>query len=263
MPISFINRNNSGNISLINRNNSGTLSMSSVSVSSIVTAGLIVNLDAGNPASYPGSGTTWTDLSGNNNSGSLVNGPTFSSANGGSIAFDGSNDYVSLPANFFNPNSGTPFTVSLWFKTSTAGLIFGQQNTSTPNSSTGYVPAIYADSNGKIRTSCFWGGATSNQSVSTLNVTDNTWHNITVTFASNSQISYLDGNSFATLSKTQNNYSSVYYYFIGTGTWNGWPNLVFSPFFTGNIANMVFYNRALTDQEILQNYNAQKSRFGL
>ena len=229
----------------------------------IVTDGLVLYLDAGKTNSYPGTGTNWTDLSGNNLNGTLVNGPTFNSDNGGIITFDGVDDYVSLPSNFFNHNSGTPFTVSLWFKTSAAGIIFGQQNTSTPNNSTGYTPAIYADSNGKIRTSCFWGGSTSNQSVSTLNVTDNTWHNISVTFASNSQISYLDGNSFGTLSKTQTNYSSVYYYFIGTGTWNGWTSLVFSPFFSGNISNMFFYDRALSSQEILENYNALKSRFGL
>ena len=65
---------------------------------SLVTSGLVLCLDAGNPKSYPGSGTTWTDLSGRGNHGTLVNGPTFNSANGGSIVFDGSNDYVELTA---------------------------------------------------------------------------------------------------------------------------------------------------------------------
>ena len=229
----------------------------------IIENGLVLSLDAGDKNSYSGGGTTWNDLSGYNNSGSLFNSPAINLNNGGSFVFNGTNNYILLPANFFNPDSGTPFTVSLWFKTSAAGIIFGQQNTNTPNNASGYTPAIYADSNGKIRTSCFWGGSTNNQSVSTLNVTDNIWHNITVTFASNSQISYLDGNSFATLSKTQTNYSSVYYYFIGTGTWTGWTSLVFSPFFNGNIANMFFYNRALNATEVLQNYNTQKSRFNL
>jgi hypothetical protein len=229
----------------------------------IVTDGLVLSLDAADRNSYPGSGTTWTDLSGNNNSGSLTNGPTFNSANNGAIVFDGTNDYILLTSNFFNHNSGTPFTVSLWFKTSAAGIILGQQNTITPNNASAYVPAIYVDNTGKIRTSCFWGGSTTNNSVSTLNVTDNAWHNITVTFASNSQISYLDGNSFATLSKTQTYYADIYYYFIGAGSWNGWPFPVFSPFFSGSITNMLFYNRALSATEVLQNYNTQKSRFGL
>ena len=61
----------------------------------IVTNGLVLYLDAANKKSYPGSGTTWTDLSGNNNTGTLTNGPTFDSNNGGSIVFDGTNDYVS------------------------------------------------------------------------------------------------------------------------------------------------------------------------
>ena len=61
---------------------------------SLVMNGLVLALDAANPKSYPGSGTTWTDLSGRGNTGTLTNGPTYSSANGGSLVFDGTNDYV-------------------------------------------------------------------------------------------------------------------------------------------------------------------------
>ena len=60
----------------------------------IVEDGLVLALDAGNTKSYPGSGTTWTDLSGKGNNGTLTNGPTFDSGNGGAIFFDGGNDYV-------------------------------------------------------------------------------------------------------------------------------------------------------------------------
>jgi len=225
---------------------------------------LILDLDASDANSnYRTDGRIWNDLSGNNNSGSIINGVALNNDSYGSFIFNGTNSYMLLPANFFNHNAGTPFTVSLWFKTSTAGIILGQQNTNSPTSASGYTPAIYTDSNGKIRTSCFWGGVETNQSISTLTVTDNTWHNITVTFASNSQISYLDGNSFATLSKTQTTYASVYYYFIGTGAWVGWPNLGVSPFFSGSIANMLFYNRALSATEVQANYNQFQSRFSL
>lgn len=229
----------------------------------IVTSGLTLMLDSAYVPSYSRTGTTWNDLSGSNNNGTLIGGPTFSSANGGSIVFDGSNDYVSFPANFFNHDSGSPFTVSFWFRTSAAGIIFGQQNTDTPNVSSGYVPAIYVDSAGKIRTSCFWGNNVGNQSVSTATVSDNTWHNIVVTFSSGSQISYLDNSQFATLSKTQTTYSSTYYYFIGSGTWSSWTNATGNPYFSGNIANMFFYNRALSASEINQNFNSLKFRFGL
>ena len=69
---------------------------SRVANSTIVSSGLVLHLDAGNASSYPGSGTTLTDLSGSGNNGTLVNGPTYSSANGGSLSFDGVNDYVSV-----------------------------------------------------------------------------------------------------------------------------------------------------------------------
>ena len=76
----------------------------------IIEDGLVLCLDAANINSYPKSGTTWSDLKGSND-GTLTNGPTFSSANGGCIVFDGSNDYV----NGFRPVSGTPnVTYSCW-----------------------------------------------------------------------------------------------------------------------------------------------------
>ena len=73
------------------------------SAPAIVTNGLVVNLDAGNPDSYNGGGTNWRDLSGNGNNGTLVNGPTYGSSNGGHFLLDGTDDYISLPSsNFFN-----------------------------------------------------------------------------------------------------------------------------------------------------------------
>ena len=75
----------------------------------IIRDGLVLCLDAANPKSYPGTGTAWTDLSGSGNNGTLVNGPVYSSANGGSIDFDGSNDYSSLSSNII-PATGA-FTV--------------------------------------------------------------------------------------------------------------------------------------------------------
>ena len=63
----------------------------------IVTDGLVLYLDAANQRSYPGSGTTWSDISRGGNNGTLVNGPTFDPGNGGSIVFDGVDDYVSIP----------------------------------------------------------------------------------------------------------------------------------------------------------------------
>jgi hypothetical protein len=75
---------------------------SSNSLNGLVRNGLVLALDAGRTLSYPGSGTTWTDLSGNGNTGTLTNGPTYSSANGGSLVFDGVDDYVNLGSSIQN-----------------------------------------------------------------------------------------------------------------------------------------------------------------
>jgi hypothetical protein len=81
----------------------------------IVTNGLVLNYDAGQQNSYSGSGTTWTDLSGRGNTGTLTNGPTYSSANGGSIVFDGVDDYVNIGSQSLVGSGTSPFSVELWF----------------------------------------------------------------------------------------------------------------------------------------------------
>jgi hypothetical protein len=80
---------------------------------SAVTSGLVLELDAANTKSYTGSGTTWTDLSGNGNNGVLTNGPTYSSLNGGYIVFDGINDYVTCSATS-SPQFDADFTIESW-----------------------------------------------------------------------------------------------------------------------------------------------------
>lgn len=229
---------------------------------SIETNGLISYLDAANSKSYPGSGTTWTDLSGTGNGGVLTNGPTFSSSNKGIFTFDGSNDYVSLPNNLLIHNSGNPFTISIWFRTSTSGVILGQQNTVTPASASGYVPAIYVNSSGNLTTSCFWGGSTTNVSTSTFAVNNNTWSNITVTVQSTTHTSYFNGESYATLSKTQTTYTSTYYYYLGTGAVSGWPSQGAS-YFNGSIPVFMCYNRALSAAEVRKNFSALRGRYGV
>ena len=99
----------------------------------IVTNGLVLALDAGNIKSYPGSGTTWGDLSGNGNVGIMTNGPVYSSMNGGTIVFDGNNDNVSIGTNGFSFGS-SPGTLSAWAKS--AGLSFSRTIFSYGNAET-------------------------------------------------------------------------------------------------------------------------------
>ncbi len=224
-----------------------------------VVDNLYIQIDAANLRSYSGSGLTSSGLVGGIGA-TLVNGIGFSSSNNGSFFFDGSDDYIRLPTNFFTHENGTPFTISIWFRTATSGMILGQESGSTPGSGGGWAPAIYVDTNGKLRTSCFWGGSTTNQSVSTASVNDNRWHLVNVTFESTSHKSYIDGVLFDTITKTQSGYSATYYYYLGSGKITSWPNAG-NMTLTGNISNFIFYNKALSDTEILQNYHATKGRY--
>ena len=86
----------------------------------IVRSGLVLTLDAADRKSYAGSGTAWNDLSGNSINGTLTNGPTFSSVNGGSIVFDGIDDFISLGTPSALKFASGSFTVDMWFKTNNA-----------------------------------------------------------------------------------------------------------------------------------------------
>jgi len=139
----------------------------------IVTDGLVLALDAGNTKSYPGSGTTWFDRSGNARNGTLTNGPTFSSANGGSIVFDGVDDYVSCGnPSIFQINQGT---ISAWVKTSSPGSDYRGIITKQSNYGLFVRDGILASYN--------WG---TNQHITTgINIADNIWKYVAMTFTTN------------------------------------------------------------------------------
>jgi hypothetical protein len=100
-------------------------------------------------------------------------------------------------------------------------------------------------------------------SASASTVNNNSWYNVVVTVSSTTHISYLNGVSYATMSKSQTSYASTYYYFLGAGTAGAWTSAPGSAFYTGSISNFSYYNRALTATEILQNFNTLRGRFGL
>ena len=227
----------------------------------IIESGLVLCLDAANKNSYPGSGTTWTDLSGNNYSGILTNGPTFSAGNQGSIVFDGTNDYVDVA------NTGTQFqfanttfTVSLWIKTSssTGGVIVSKGATA---STAGWL--FQFDAAGTVSgTTKGSDGTNTYNRTSTATVNNNTWRNIvavyttnTSTLGSNAISIYIDGvlsNGTGTLG------GLVYATTIDTVQIGRRPT---GAYWSGSVSNIQIYNRSLTATEILQNYNATTSRF--
>ena len=210
----------------------------------IVTDGLVLCLDAANPLSYPGSGNTWTDLSGNGNNGTLVNGPAYSSANGGILSFDGVNDRIEC-----GTFSVSFLTVSTWVykttSTSNQGICRKQNGWAVSN----YQGVL------QVAPGTAWQFFNTGYTIPL-----NTWVNIVYTYsgtgATGSQAVYING-------------SSIYSTSAGSGAISANANQVRvgyddnNWFWNGRIAQTQIYNKALTSQQILDNYRATKGRFGL
>ena len=225
----------------------------------LVLDGLVLNFDAGISTSYPGSGTTWTDLSGNGNTGTLTGGPTYSSADGGSIVFDGTNDEVTTTTLFVDPQV---FTISCWFKTSTASgrKIIGFEANQTGTGSSNYDRQLYIGTDGKIYFGVYDGVTQTAVSTSTLN--DGNWHYIVGTYGGEGTTMrlYVDGISNATATATSAEGFSGYWR-IASYRSNGWTSAG-DGYFTGNISQASVYNTSLSAVEIQQNYNALAERYG-
>ena len=220
----------------------------------IVTSGLVLALDAAERLSYPRTGTTWRDLSGNNNNGTLTNGPTFSAGNMGSIVFDGVDDYVDMGSstycNLIN------ISVSVWVRvTSASGFLLSRySNTTSYNGFFMYydVASTKFSVDGRESIAAYL----SRPTINTYPL--NNWYNVTWTKSANIWSIYVNGSL---------DVSSA----LGNGTTpfsNNimWLGGLYQPpevyYYSSNLSNVQIYNRVLTAAEVLQNYNATKSRFG-
>lgn len=217
---------------------------------SIVKSGLVLELDAGNTKSYPGTGTTWFDKSELNTNGTLFNGPTFNTGSGGSIVLDGVDDYINIPVGY--PSTPT-LTYQLWVRMTaftnpfTSIISF---NTWVP----GYVHFNFI--NGQVTFSL--NGNNPTDINFGLFPSLDTWFNLAVVYnATAKTISlYYNGILYNSQSYTTALATVVQPYRIGS--WDGG-----SRFLNGRIANVNIYTSALSAQEVLQNFTALKSRFGL
>ena len=227
----------------------------------IVTSGLVLALDAAERSSYPRTGTTWRDLSGNNNTGTLTNGPTFSAANMGSIVFDGTNDYISTPLQTLN----RPFTLSVWsnFSNLTGFQTFIGQDTSVaiPRGRF-YFQKAGSTGGGPIQDKVNFSLVKSDDSVvvtNTINtVSINIWYNFAVTLSSSSISLYQNGVIQSTTSDSNVLLTDNTTIVLAAGYY---ANNI-TDFLNGKMSSVFIYNRELTATEILQNYNATKSRYG-
>jgi hypothetical protein len=230
-----------------------------------VTDGLVLHLDAGNPASYPGSGTTWTDISGSGNNGTLGNSPTFSTLFGGNFLFNGTNNYgraTGLSLSSF----ANGFTWGGWVTHSNYsagwGWICGGSNLANGQTYSWFQMGKISASGGiRFETGSFFDNTTLD--APNVNVADGNWHYVigVVNLATDTKSIYFDGTLASTTNITVNNTSPDY----GTLTFGAQmrTNTNYYEYWPGRIANIQAYNRALSAAEIQQNYNATRSRFGV
>jgi hypothetical protein len=214
----------------------------------IVTQGLVLDLDAAIKGSYPGTGTTWTDVSNNGNNGTLTNGPTFTGSDYGAIVFDGTNDYVNL-----NTGLGSgDFLIDMWIKKPNSG--------SSSQSLIGY----YVDQNNpgvmvwtSTTTPIFRisAGTGSYAQMTLGNIADDTWRNLTISgVRTGNAVGYINGAPINQVDITSQP-CSVSLATVG--------NIPIMGYLSGSVAAVKGYRQALTQFQVWQNFNSYKSRYGI
>ena len=252
--------------------------MATIGGSNIVKSGLVLDLDAANARSYPGSGTTWRDVSGNDRNGTLVSGSAFSNANQGSIVFNITTSYVDMNNNA-NPllSSTGNWTINCFVNEPNYSYVAAGTGTNTI-----ITQRIAAANNGRMhcstsgsRTLMFLGNTgsfSSNTITGSIPLNNNTTYMLTYSRTSATIYTmYVNGVLDTTFTDTGTRNILQCGNIIGNSnndgiSYNSFQPLVLNAYqnaMSGSIYMIQIYNRALSASEILQNYNAQKSRFGL
>lgn len=214
----------------------------------IATDGLVLALDAADRNSYISGSTTWRDLSSNAYTGTLTSGPTFSSDNGGAIIFDGVDDKCTISNTI--PSLST-FTIEFFLNTA---VVDGTQNIILDqNTSLRYEITTTNKFNIHLGNGNAWAFTTDS---SNTVVVANRWYHTAWTWNGSSSIIYVNGISDASYSHSAAS-SGTGNIILGQYTFDN------SYAWSGRIGSAKIYNRSLSASEVLQNYNAQKSRFGL
>jgi hypothetical protein len=220
-----------------------------------ILSGLVLELDAGNIKSYQSGSITWFDKSGNVNNGTLTNGPTFNTGSLGSIVFDGVDDYVGSFSNYntyFNFTTSNQFTINCFFKVTTNSN-FKAMVVSGNNSGSGFWNyGLWISETNTL----FTGFSNVSKYGSTTLVTNQIYQG-TLTYSGSVHTLYLNGVNDGVFTNTGLANDS------SQGLAIGRKGNASRDYFPGSIYTAQIYNRALSADEVLQNYNATKTRFGL
>ena len=224
----------------------------------IVTDGLVLALDAADQNSYVNGSAIWNDLSRNNLTGSLINGPTFNSNNGGSIVLNGTTQYVNLGNNNLGVEVQDKSGCAWIYQTATTSTVAGIIDKDFESNSITYGGwGFWITSANKMS---FWLQGNKDLTDTGTSITNNTWQHISFSYnsAAKAVSFYLNGIFTSTITNATivekiSNTTPLKLGAIRAG----------SNFYTGRIASALVYNRQLLATEVQQNYNAQKARFGL
>lgn len=231
---------------------------------SIITDGLTYFVDPANTRSYSGSGLTLNGLIGGIG-GTLVNGVGFTSANNGNFVFDGTNDFINIPDSNLLAFGTNPFSIDFWLYSSYSypgsGVVYRTILSSYDNYNGVYNTYFYLglfnnSGYGLTNTVGFLDSSGNYFNVNFgVNIITNQWTHVVFTRSGNNLICYKNGSFFASESRA-NNFSGTRNARIGGGV-----DQINT--FQGSISSMRIYNRALSAQEILQNFNATRYRYGI
>lgn len=218
---------------------------------SVPTSGLALYLDAGNPSSYSGSGSTWTDLSGNGNNGSLSN-VTYSSANGGSMQFNGTSSYI-------NCGNGSSINIT---GSITINVIFNTTNWTGNNTWRTLVAkgdTSYRFQNPYDTTFTNFGTSSLSQvdTPGTVSILPNNWYMATAVWDGTSKKIYINGMLDVDVAVTGTLGGNSFNLWLGDNSQSA------GRFYTGGMSVVQIYNRALTEQEINQNFGFFRARYGI
>jgi len=240
----------------------------------VVTDNMVVYLDAGNNSSYSGSGTSWNDVSGNSNNFTLVNGPTYSSSDGGAIVFDGTNDFARSAANasFFAFGTSNDYSYGVWAKMDSTADTESLLSCATPDGG-GTPNSFQLDFEGtNTRIRHLFRDASSQRNFTPLQasalVGTDWFYVMVVNDRSENELKiYVNGTSHDDSDSIYGTATDVHNFSAAsdtTGEFKIGVNRGGNAFIDGRVAQVhVYKGKALTASEVLQNYNASKSRYGL
>jgi hypothetical protein len=222
----------------------------------IVTAGLVLALDAANTKSYVSGSTNWFSLTNPTTSGSLINGPVFNTGSGGSIVFDGVNDYVRIDHSGDLDFNSSDFTTSNWCRVDGGSGSYRALFQSSVGATSTRQFGVVGSTNNKWGVWMTINNVFANRLFSNASIVIGEWVMVTAVYRNNNSVRlYL------------NNYEDSNASISGNLSYN--PTIMLlgarfsAEYFNGVIATGQIYNRALSAAEVQQNYNATKGRFGL